>query len=879
MSGLRWHGWWRARREDAGALSIICLFFLLFFGRTLAAGRFLVAADAFYYSYPLRTVAWRAIRDGALPLWTPHVMAGYPLLAMSQLGLGYPLTWGYLFLPGHLAEEVYILAPFLLAPTFTYAYTREIGRSRLAALLAALSFTYGGMMLSKLGVIGAPTNSAMWLPLILLAVERARTRRLLPCLLLATGAFAMSVLNGHGQSFLYVCIVALAYAAYISAMALTRRDAVTGRLNGGPIWQPLAVAFGGLALSLGLAAFQILETMRAVRRSVRSTLAYEVFSAGAFTPLITLKSFIAPVYHYVEVSTYMPPLALALAVFGSIRALRAEPLGDARVGFWLLVALVAYVLMLGAATPLNALLYHVPIYNRFRYPSRHAFEWTFAISILSAYGWDAIKTKLTRANAAPMNEARANDTDSHAATVHDATVHDATLPDARFQDARGSWRTGAWPGALLVLALSLFVGGCWWRAIGQPPSALPGPDTGFGTGLAESSYIFWKLCFTLLVCVALWLSWRVAGARPRAALSACVIMAACFVEPFIMASTWWFPDAKFAGRFTNASPAIRMLRAYAPEENRVYTRVNLYLVPGYPPVPPPLELPNLPALDRIHNVAGYEQLVLERFSRALGNVGPDAVNLRYDIQGAPDTSIFEDRSHVLDLLNTSFVVTFANLSAAPAPPSAAPPATAPPNLSPARWETMLDEDGVLVLRNRRAQPRAWLVAEARAVDGEEALRRIRGEKSDGGGVGGGAGAAKEFAPRRTALLEVSAEELPRLPGGPLAPESTIRLVEYEPTRLALETDAPTATVAVVSELFYPGWTATVDGIAQPIHLTNFLLRGVALPPGRHRIEMQYRAPAARNGALISLCTLLLIILLSVCARRRGAGARDGVRRN
>jgi uncharacterized membrane protein YfhO len=98
-------------------------------------------------------------------------------------------------------------------------------------------------------------------------------------------------------------------------------------------------------------------------------------------------------------------------------------------------------------------------------------------------------------------------------------------------------------------------------------------------------------------------------------------------------------------------------------------------------------------------------------------------------------------------------------------------------------------------------------------------------------------------------------------------------VRYEPTHLALETNAPTATVAVVSELFYPGWTATVDGVAQPIYLTNFLLRGVAVPAGQHRIEMQYRAPAARNGALISLCTLLLIILLSVLARRRARPGR------
>src|SRR5207237_7056223 len=60
-----------------------------------------------------------------------------------------------------------------------------------------------------------------------------------------------------------------------------------------------------------------------------------------------------------------------------------------------------------------------------------------------------------------------------------------------------------------------------------------------------------------------------------------------------------------------------------------------------------------------------EQLVLTRFSRALGNAGPDAVNTRYDVTGGPDPTLFSARSHVLDILNTTHVVTYANLATAP----------------------------------------------------------------------------------------------------------------------------------------------------------------------------------------------------------------------
>jgi uncharacterized membrane protein YfhO len=69
-------------------------------------------------------------------------------------------------------------------------------------------------------------------------------------------------------------------------------------------------------------------------------------------------------------------------------------------------------------------------------------------------------------------------------------------------------------------------------------------------------------------------------------------------------------------------------------------------------------------------------------------------------------------------------------------------------------------------------------------------------------------------------------------------------------------------------MFYPGWEATVDGHAVPIKVADYLLRGVALPVGRHRIEMRYRASAARSGAIISCLTLCVLVGLIIYARVR-----------
>jgi uncharacterized membrane protein YfhO len=93
-------------------------------------------------------------------------------------------------------------------------------------------------------------------------------------------------------------------------------------------------------------------------------------------------------------------------------------------------------------------------------------------------------------------------------------------------------------------------------------------------------------------------------------------------------------------------------------------------------------------------------------------------------------------------------------------------------------------------------------------------------------------------------------------------------VAYENNSVVIETIADTASVLVASEINYPGWIATVDGAPVPIHTADFLLRGIVLPPGSHRVEMRYTAPAARNGAFISAFTILVISGLALYDRRR-----------
>lgn len=951
-------GQWQRRNGSWAVAVLIAIFFLCFFGLAIFGERVFLAGDQLVYTLPLRTIAWDMIRHGQLPLWTPFVFSGYPLLSMAQLGLGYPLTWGYLFLPNHWAEQIYIFAPYLLAPAFTYKYLREIGRSRSASLFAGFSFSYGGLMISGIGLNGMLPNAMMWTPLLLLAVERSKSKSFVRCLLMATAAFAMSVLTGIGQGFVFAGTLAIAYALFL-VLFQPRADGnnQTPDWLSFDRWKPLAVMATAILLSVGVAAFQILETLRAQKLSVRAELGYEHFSEGSFPFSFAWKTWLDPFHIHGDVTAYAPPLAVLLALISLVVALR----GERRIYFWLAVSVVAWVLICGSYSPLYRLVYQIPILNGFRVPSRHSFEWTFAVSVMAAYGWDFVGDWLRR-------------------RWKNLSVKTGLLNFAN-------------PLFWLLLSLAIGIG---WRMSIDPLKPIPDPNL----EILNPVYLQWKTAFVLASLIGLWSVWRLSNERWRESLLLITAAVVCFFEPFITIAPAPCGYGVPVSRFQQPSTTTKLLQQHPPEQNRVYSQIILDSEIQSPE--PKLDPPNITALAGLHNVAGFEPLMLERYSRALNGQTRDQINRTPTLNADP--SLFAAESRVLDLLNTTFVASFANFSytrtgmiekdgiefdhsfdivdlsvSLPAKLNgggieadslalvtsmarsnhiadetpvarisihtiegqliegellagrdtsewaherADVKANIKHRLAPVfdsrpgdeqnsfqslrywskinfgqrlhverieiiklvddadvgfwhaalfdstsrnsiqlksfdldRWQPVYQQDGIWLTRNKRALPRAWLVTEAEALDATQIWRRIRGlnDRPDD----------KPFDPRRTALIEIEPGKLPKLSGRELSPDAYARIVNYEANRLTIETSNDEQAILVLSEINYPGWTAWLDGIKTPIHQTNFLLRGVVVPAGKHKIEMSYRAPQARTGAIISLLTIGLIGWLAI----------------
>ena len=96
--------------------------------------------------------------------------------------------------------------------------------------------------------------------------------------------------------------------------------------------------------------------------------------------------------------------------------------------------------------------------------------------------------------------------------------------------------------------------------------------------------------------------------------------------------------------------------------------------------------------------------------------------------------------------------------------------------------------------------------------------------------------------------------------------AAVEITRYEPHRLELRTRNAQPGFLVLSEIYYRGWEAWLDGQRVPVERVNYALRGVQVPAGEHRLEMIFRAHSFRNGAAWSLVGVLLLLAGAVWGR-------------
>jgi hypothetical protein len=167
---------------------------------------------------------------------------------------------------------------------------------------------------------------------------------------------------------------------------------------------------------------------------------------------------------------------------------------------------------------------------------------------------------------------------------------------------------------------------------------------------------------------------------------------------------------------------------------------------------------------------------------------------------------------------------------------------------------------IAIYENKQVMQRAYAVHTVRQVtDGAEALQVLR---------------ARGDAPRKEVILE-SAAPLPPDSGG--APsDQEVRIESYSPMRVDLKASMQGDGYVVLSDTYFPGWKALVDGGESLAYRANYLFRAVYVPAGKHQVTFIYEPKALWDGAAISFTAFTLTSIATgvVAVRSRRSSPQD-----
>ncbi|MGZ8450694.1 MAG: YfhO family protein [Candidatus Binatia bacterium] len=213
--------------------------------------------DLTNYFYPLRYSLYESYRAGELPLWDRHFAQGFPNLAGFQSAAFYPPHLVFLVLSFLQSIRALFIFHFLIAAIGTYCLMRNWNYTRDLAIVGALLFTIGGVIVSLTNLLNH-FQSAVWLPWLIVVWERLLITPRWNSFLCFIFVAALQLLAGSPELYAMSMSLAVLHAFWIRD---SRSEVSYGRIVG------LVVA--GNVVLLAVIMAQALPTLELLIQSRR----------------------------------------------------------------------------------------------------------------------------------------------------------------------------------------------------------------------------------------------------------------------------------------------------------------------------------------------------------------------------------------------------------------------------------------------------------------------------------------------------------------------------------------------------------------------------------------------------------------------------------
>ncbi len=152
-------------------------------------------------------------------------------------------------------------------------------------------------------------------------------------------------------------------------------------------------------------------------------------------------------------------------------------------------------------------------------------------------------------------------------------------------------------------------------------------------------------------------------------------------------------------------------------------------------------------------------------------------------------------------------------------------------------EELLTRNTIKLYRNRKPLPRAWILGNYKVLNSKEILQRLSNP---------------EFNPEEEVILEGTPPFVPKQK----KIKGEIRIFSETNRRFRLEVVNEEEGLLVLSDTYYPGWKAFVDGKEEKIFRADYNFRAILIPPGSHLVEFVYDPLSFKLGGWITLLGFL-----------------------
>jgi hypothetical protein len=789
---------------------------VLFFRDALFAGQIYVERDLSRYFFPLRLFATDCIKSGIFPLWNPLIFCGNPLFASLQSSVLYPLSIIYYL--GDFAKmfNVFIVAHFILAGIFTYMFLRQLGCSVLASLLSGIAFALSGYMTSVVNLL-TTLSVVTWFPLAMLLYYRMIKRNgYLNAVLLGV---VMTVMFLAGEPSILYVVTGLFFCG---AVYFTIEEYIEGRdkRSLAPV-RHIKNMFFAIAVFLGLSAFQSLPFIEFIRQSDRENISSQIAAIWNL-PIKDTPGMILPFFHdiykmfisYWQRQSWLDNYYVGILVFILfVICVFFEKSKRARA--MLILGLVGFALSLGKDTVLFDLLYKfVPGFKFMRYHIRFFFIPTFAICVLAGMGLDYYSKNIKK--------------DKRLKTVAFILLALAfcasiglLVMDLNFQGC-------------LNMAKSLAVNMAWH--LHNAPKTFVQVTVEQPVFLQFLMYDLINFKRMLMLMVFFGILFFL-GAKKEVRVNVFILPAFVFLAAIdvFQVNNVYSPLGsinEFRAPTSNVKFVMKEKERLA-RENPIDLNKQLFRICCSPQTVK--EHSYVPEQDfnkgmqaskdrlisdrmmefGIYDVTMYGSVYLVRNSRFLRVIMVD--------------KRFDGMEKMLELFNIKYI--------------------ASSKLTNIKGATLVNKTGPANLyETKKYLPRAFLVENAVVVkESEKIIDEIK---------------KPDFDPGRKVILEEYVSVGTGLKPAPAVADTQPVIKLYSPNKIVI--DAAVASkpkFLVLSDTYYPGWKATVDGKAVKVLRADYMFRAVLLEPGRHTVVFFYSPASFKIGIFISLATLIILTFI------------------